>query len=147
MSHFAAADWPTPYGPVASLVSNGASMLAATNSTSTEGTDKLTYAVTKTGMYRVSTSIRIRVASTAGTSHVVAAQVAYTRGAAVSAADINNLAAAVTDVDAKTINTTLHQSQVITADAGSNITVTVLHTVSGTGTGTYDLVMVIEALA
>jgi len=146
MSHFASADWPSVYGPVATLAANAAAMLAATNSTSTEGTDKLTYAVGVTGMYRVSTSIRIRSASTAGTSHVVAAQVAYTRGAAVSAADINNLAAAVTDADAKTLNTVLHQSQVISADAGSNITITVLHTITGTGTGTYDLFFTIERI-
>ncbi len=121
-------------------------MLAATNSTSTEGTDKLTFTTLTAGLYRVNTSIRIRTASTAATSHVVAAQVAYTRGAAVGAADINNLAAAVTDVDAKTGNTVLHQTQVISADAATAITLTILHTVSGTGTGTYDLIMLIEKL-
>lgn len=130
----------------AGLATLGASMLAATASTSTEGVDKLTYEAPRTGMYRISTSIRIATASTAGTSHAVAAQVAYTRGAAVSAADINNLAAAVTDIDAKTLNATLHQSQTITADAGSSIVITVVHAVSGTGTGTYDLFFAIEAL-
>lgn len=147
MSEFGSIYWPKQYGPVASLSTDGASMLASTASTSTEGTDKLTFTTLEKGLYRVSTSIRIRSASTAGTSHVVAAQVAYTRGAAVSAADINNLAAAVTDADAKTLNNTLHQSQVISADAATTITITVLHTITGTGTGTYDLIFVIEKLS
>lgn len=146
MAHFASVDWPNPYGRVAYLEQNTVSMLAATASTSTEGTDKLTFTVPRAGLYRLSTSIRIRTASTAGTSHAVACQVAYTRGAAVAAADINNLAAAVTDIDAKVANTLLHQTQVISADNATTITITVLNTITGTGTGTYDLIFGIEAM-
>lgn len=143
MSHFASVDWPNPYGPVARVEREGVAMLTATASTSTEGTDKLTYTVARTGTYRVAGTIRIATASGAGTSHTVAPQVAYNNGAAISAADIGG---AFTDIDAKVANTVVCRTETIRAVAGTTITLTILHTVSGTGSGTYDISLLIEAI-
>jgi hypothetical protein len=149
MTHFASGDWPFNYGRTGALEKTAINMLAATASTSTEGSDMLTYPVQRTGIYRVTTSIRIRTGSTAGTSHTVKAQVAFNDGSAQAACDVllvNLGVGTVTAIDAKTANLRIMQTCAFLATAGTNIVITTLNTITGVGTGTYDLMYVIEGV-
>ncbi len=149
MTHFADGDWPFTYGRRAALEKTAITMLASTASTSTEGTDMLTYTIPRTGIYRVSTAIRIRLGSTAATSHTVKAQVAFNDGNAQTACDLSvvNLGVGtVTAIDAKTANLRIVQHGVFLGIIGTTIVITTLNTITGAGTGTYDLIYVIEGV-
>lgn len=149
MSHFAGGNLPSTFGPQG-YQSATANNQAATGAGATEGTNKLTYVAPITGFYRVTCALRIVTVSTAGTSHSVKGQVAYTSvtGTATAAVDIKNSNTAVTAFDVKggAAGDMQTQTGVIKAVAGTNITLTSLDTVSGTGTGTTEVTFVVEGL-
>lgn len=135
MAHFGSSQWPDGFGRTAGLESaaNVAQPLT-TQATSTEGTDKLTFTVLQTGQYLVSANIKVTVASDAATTDVVVAQVAYNDGSAVAAVSIGQLGVTPGTINAKTLNAESSQLMVIKAVAGTTITITALHTVSGAKT-------------
>ena len=139
MSHFGSEKWPPLFGTVAYLNAAASALLYAASSTtagSTEGTDKLTYTVLDSGLYFVVSSIHTNVASDAGTSQTIEANVSYNDGAAVTTTALGELNAGqgtgvtAAPVDATTINTRIQQMGVIRAEAGSDI---VLNTVVVSG--------------
>ena len=150
MSHFGSADWPQPYGRVAALENQSTTYaVQSTGSSTREGTDKLTYAVLRTGMYRVTAVLKVDVVSDSATSHTVVSQVAFNNGTAVAATDITTGLATITKISAKTDEATLHQQMPIFCESGTNIVMTVLHTISGAPTATLaglDVFFVIEAI-
>ena len=140
MAHFGSVRWPKEFGTVASL-SASAAQPTSTASTSTEGTDKLTYTVENTGHYLVAANLKVTVASDAGTTDTVVAQVAYNDGSAVSAESIGQLGVTPGTGNAKTLNLSVSQSKVIRAVAGTTIVITSVYTVTGVktvGTTQYD---------
>lgn len=150
MSHFGSADWNNPSGLVASLASPTTTLqLEATASTSIEGTDKLTYRAVRTGMYRVSATMKVTEASDAATSHTLVAQVAYNDGSAISAENISLDGVTAGTANGKTLNANFAQSTMIRAVTGTDIVITVLNTVVGAktaGVGEYALLFAIEAV-
>lgn len=144
MPHFASADWNSPSGLVSSL--SKTSVTAATGSSSTEGTDKLTYTTTRLGLYRINLYAVIRTAGT-GASQAVVGQVAYTDNlGAKSAGNIAASGVTVTALDLTSATARLTQSQVIEATSGTTITVTMSGSGTFTTAGIYDLYVSIEAL-
>lgn len=140
MSHFGSARWPAEFGTVASLSATAAQPTSSA-STSTEGTDKLTYTVENTGQYLVAANLKVTVASDAATTDTLVAQVAYNDGSAVSAESIGQLGVTPGTGNAKTLNLSVSQMKVIRAVAGTTITITVAYTVTGAktvGTTRYD---------
>jgi hypothetical protein len=150
MSHFASTNWNNPSGVVAYMSTLATAMQTATGSTSTEGTNKLSYTTVRAGMYRVSSYVRVSTASNAATSHTGVVQVAYNNGTAITAANIqlNGVTAtATTNLKSTAGTTVLAQSSVIYAASATSIAITVSETVSGAVTaGAYDLTFVIEAV-
>jgi hypothetical protein len=150
MSHFADTNWHNPSGLVASLETTANAVKAATGTTSTEGTNQLTHVVRRTGLYRLSSYLRLRAQSTAGTSHTLAATASYNNGTAITAASIGQSGVTPGTLDAKagTVGTAvLLQSETVLASASTSIIMAVLETVSGTGAvGTYDIFFAIEAV-
>ena len=136
-------NWPENFGTVSKLSSAISAVLfgavgASPVTGSTEGTDLHTYTVPtgETGLYMVSTHLHTNVLSDAGTTQVVAAQVAYNDGAAVSAALVGandgGGDATVTTADTTTVDTHAQQMGVIRAEAGTDIAVSTLATNGGT---------------
>lgn len=154
MSHFGSPDWNNPSGLVAQLSVDGNVALEATASTSTEGTNKLTYTCARTGLYEVMSYLRVRVASDAATSHTGVVTVAFNNGSAISATGLKNLGGTgvtIGTIDLKGTAGTTHLAQagVISCVAGTTITLVISETVSGTktaGVGTYDIDFAIKAI-
>lgn len=145
MAHFAGATLNPSFGLGAQLSTAINTALEATASTSTEGTNKLTYTVPATGMYRVNSYLKVTVASDAATSHTAVVQVAYNNGSAIAAADLKD--AGGTGVTVGTMNvkgtagtTILSQQGTVYAVAGTTITLTVSEAIAGAktaGVGSY----------
>lgn len=154
MSHFASGAWNNPSGLVAQLSVDGNVALEATASTSTEGTNKLTYTTVRGGMYLVCSYLRVRVASDAATSHTGVVNVAFNNGSAISATGLKNLGGTgvtIGTIDLKGTAGTTHlaQSGVMFCAEGTTITLTVSEAITGAktaGVGTYDIDFVIIAL-
>ena len=150
MSHFASANWNNPTGLVASLSTTANAVKASTGTTSTEGTNQLTYTTPRTGLYRLSSYLRLRAQSTANTSHTLAAFASYNNGTAITSATIGQSGLTPGTLDAKsgTVGTAvLAQSETVYCDVSTNIVMAVSETVSGTGAaGTYDIYFAIEAV-
>ena len=150
MSHFGSGDWPTPFGRVASLEQRATTYaVQATGSSTREGTDKLTFAVPRTGLYRVTAVLKVDTVSDSATSHTLVSQVAFNNGTAVVATDVTTGLATITKISAKTDEATLHQQMPIFAITGTNIVMTVLHTINGAPTATLaglDIFFAIEAI-
>lgn len=154
MSHFASPDWNNPTGLVASLSTTGNVALEATASTSTEGTNKLTYTTKRAGTYLVTSYLRVRVASDAATSHSGVVNVAFNNGTAISATGLKNLGGTgvtIGTIDLKGTAGTSHlaQSGIIFAANATDIVLTVSEAISGAktaGVGTYDIYFTISAL-
>lgn len=152
MTHFASGDWNNPSGLVASLVKAANAVKTATGSTSTEGTNQLTYTTKRAGLYAVYAFIRVSTASDAATSHTGVVNVAFNSGSAISATGLKNLGG--TGVTIGTVNlkgtagtTHLAQSGVIKCANATDIVLTVSETVSGAVTaGAYDIDFAIHAL-
>lgn len=148
MAHFASVDWPQPYGRVAGLDKTGNAVLTATATTATEGTNQLTYAVPRTGLYRLSSYLRVRVASDSATSATAAVTASYNNGTAITAASVGQSGVTPGTLNLKgTAGTSvLLQSETVLAAAGTSIIMAVLETVNGVPTvGTYDIYFAIEA--
>ena len=144
MAHFASVNWNNPVGNVASLTK--ASVTAATGTSSTEGTDKLTYTAERAGLYRINVYAQVVTAGT-GASQAVVAQVAYTDATgAKSAADIAPSGVTVTKLDLTSGTATLKQSTVIYSNNAATITVTMSGSGTFTSAGVYGLYIIIEAV-
>jgi hypothetical protein len=131
MPAFGSQSWPYNYGTVAAINKNSVTMI--TGSGATEGTNLLTYACDLTGIYRVTTLVRIRTAGT-GASQAVKSQVTHNNGTAVAAADTARagVAGAITALDLTgAAGTFLAQDGLYLQAAGSNLLVTLL------GSGTF----------
>ena len=117
-----------------------------TNSTSTDGVDRLTLNVA--GYYRVSTYLQVNVASDAATSDTFVAQIAYNNGTAVGAANITSGSTTVTALNAKgAAGTFLAQHGIYYCAPGTQMVLTVLSTISGSKTvGKYDIRFIVEQL-
>ena len=141
MAHFGSALWPPRFGTVKSLSAVAAATAypaSATTLGTTEGTDLLTYTVPAghTGLYMLLSAIHVNVASDAGTSQTIVAQVTYNNGVAVAVSDIGEVtaggSATVTPVSTLTIDFKIGQSGIIRAEAGTDIAIKVAVVSGGT---------------
>ena len=150
MAHFASVDWNNPSGRVAGLENESTTYsVQATGSSVREGTDLLTYAVKRTGLYRVTAVLKVDVVSDSATSHTLVSQVSYNNGTAVASTDITTGLATITKISAKTDEAVLNQQMPIFAVSGTNIVMSVLHTINGAPTATLaglDIFFAIEAV-
>lgn len=135
-----------PYGRVSRLSQQ--SVTHVTSNGSTEGVNKLTYAVERDGLYRVSAVGRLRTAGT-GSGQNLKFQVSHNNGTAVSNADIANsgVAGAITALDVTgSAGTYIAQHGLYRAVAGTNIVVSSLGAGTFTTAAVVDLEMSIEAV-
>jgi len=150
MSHFGSPNWNNPSGLVAKLETTANAVLTASATTSTEGTNQLTYTAARTGLYRLSSYLRVRVAADTQTSHTAAAFASYNNGTAITSATIAQSGVTPSTVSLKgTAGTSvLLQSETVLAASGTNIVMAVSETLSGTAptVGTYDIYFTIEAV-
>lgn len=148
MSHFASGQWNNPCGLVAQVDAAAVAAKTSSGAGATEGSNLLTYAPARSGMYRVSAYLRTQTASTANTSHTVVVNASYSNGTAVSTValvPVNTTAS--TNLNQKTGTGTYYAAHaIIYAVTGTNIVMNTVDTVSGTGSGTYDVKFTIEAI-
>jgi hypothetical protein len=131
MPAFGSSSWPYNYGVVASINKDSVTMITGTGAT--EGTNQLTYACDLTGIYKVTSLVRIRTAGT-GASQAVKSQVAHNNGSVIAAADIamSGVAGAITALDLTgAAGTFIVQSGVYKCVSGTNVVVSLL------GSGTF----------
>ena len=134
MSHFASAELPSTFGQGAQLTTlatpglyTATATAASTSNSATEGTNLLTYTVATTGLYRVSSYLRVNKASDAAAGHTLAAFVSYSNPTAITAASIGTSGVTPGTLDFKgTLGTSvLNQNAIIYATAGTTIQMSV----------------------
>jgi hypothetical protein len=156
MSHFGSPNWNNPCGVVAGLSLTGNTSqtgAAATYDGAVEGTDLLTYRTVRTGLYRVTATIRNNVASNAGTSNTFSTTITYSNGTAVAKAIMQQVVAGgstATGVDfvAGAVGATWNAQMTFMAATGTDIVLNVRQVVVGAAAtlGKYDLNWAIEAI-
>lgn len=138
MAAFGNSSWPLNYGEVAQIRKDSYTLITGVGAV--EGSDKLTYACDLTGMYRVTSVVRLRTAGT-GASQAVKVQFTHNNGTAVTIADIANsgVAGAITALDVTgAAGTYIAQVGSFKAVAGTNVVVTLL------GSGTFTTSAVVD---
>lgn len=145
MSAFASSELAATFGRCGSLTTAVNTALEATASTSTEGTNKLTYTVPTTGLYNISSYLKVTTASDAATSHTAVVQAAYNNGSAITAFSLKDaggtgVTVGTMDVKGTAGTTILAQRGLVYAVAGTTIVLTVSETIVGAktaGVGAY----------
>lgn len=120
-----------------------------TASTSNNGVDSITFRVSASGLYRITSVLGITQQSNAATSDVGLARMTYNNGTAQADKTIaaNGVVPGTYDLKGSAVGTPFLQTATIYAVANSDITVSVLDTVTGGKTaGRWDVLLTIEQL-
>ncbi len=147
MSHFAAGNWPSSYGYIASISKTGFTERTTTGTGSTEGTDQLTATCPTAGLYNVRVCVVVRTASDAATSDALVIAATWTDDTGANSA-INLPGFSSSDLKAAAGTFYVGSALVRVSAAGGTIKLALKDTVTGAKTvGALDWFATVEKIS